>query len=76
MGACCSGYRDVEYVELSTQTLRGGLAGRPLETVDVKNQLLTLLEGTELRWSVIVKTWTIDRFFRDRPVEIIRVTAP
>lgn len=67
---------DVEYVELSTHTLRGGLAGRPLETIDIKNQLCALLEGTDLRWSLIEKTWTIERFFRNRPVEIIRVMAP
>lgn len=67
---------DVEYVELSTQRVRGGLAGRPLEFVDIKDELLILLAKTTLVWTFVQTTWTLDRFFDERPVEALRVSRP
>jgi hypothetical protein len=40
--------RDVEWVEVSTMHIRGGLAGRPRQMIEIKDDILSGLRGTPL----------------------------
>ena len=68
--------RHVERVEVSTNTIKGGLAGRPLQLIDIKDEILQGLEGTRAIWTLQDGTWTMDRFFTDEPVQLIRIANP
>lgn len=68
--------RDVEWVEISTNTIKGGLAGRPLEMVDVKDEILAGLSGTQAIWTLRESTWSKERLFVDEPVQLIRIANP
>lgn len=68
--------RHVERVEVSTSTVKGGLAGRPLQLIDVKDEILPGLKRTPAIWTLQDGTWTMDRFFTDEPVQLIRIANP
>jgi hypothetical protein len=68
--------RDVEWVELSTLLVRGGTAGRPLEFVDIKNDILSALHGTLLPWELRYGTWSIEGLFEGEALEVVRVLNP
>jgi hypothetical protein len=68
--------RDVEWVEISTNTIKGGLAGRPLQLIDVKDEILAALGGTPAIWTIRESTWSKERLFADEPVQLIRIANP
>lgn len=66
----------VEFVEVSTIRLRGGLAGRPLIEADIGNSLVSVLETTRAVWSRTRTTWSVGGLFDEKPVEALRVENP
>ena len=44
--------RDVEWVEVSTSHIKGGMAGRPRQMIDIKDELLPRLRETQLIWEL------------------------
>jgi len=68
--------RDVEWVEVSTSRIKGGIAGRPLEFVDVKDEILAALRGTQLDWELRESTWSVEGIFEDKPVQVLRFVNP
>ena len=68
--------RDVEWVEVSTNRVKGGLRGLPLEMVNVKNETLAGLVETQLCWELRETTWSMDRIFQDEPVQVLRFMNP
>lgn len=68
--------RDVEWVEVSTNRVKGGLRGLPLEMVNVKDEILAGLVGTQLCWELRETTWSMDRIFQDEPVQVLRFMNP
>lgn len=68
--------RDVEWVELSTRLIKGGLAGRPREMLDIKDDLLSQLRGTGVVWELRDSTWSMERVFEEEPVEVVRIRNP
>lgn len=68
--------QDVEWVELSTNLIKGGIAGRPLQMIDVKDEILTGLRDKQLDWKLRDSTWSKERIFEDEPVQVIRVVNP
>ena len=68
-------FRNVEWVDVSTKLVKGGVAGRPRELIEVKGELLEGLRGTTLTWELRASTWSISRVFDTEPVEVIRVTS-
>lgn len=68
--------RDVEWAEISTNTIKGGLAGRPLRLIDVKDEILKGLSGTKAIWTLRESTWSKGKLFTDEPVQLIRVANP
>lgn len=66
---------DVRWVELSTESVKGGLAGVPLQFVDREGEILAGLGG-DLTWECREAVWSLPRFFDARPVRIIRLANP
>jgi hypothetical protein len=69
-------FREVEWVEVSTKRVRGGLAGRPRQTLDIKAELLSALRGTRARWELRESTWSMEGVFAEEPVEVVRILNP
>jgi hypothetical protein len=44
--------RDVEWVEVSAQRVRGGIAGRPRQMLDIQDDLLSALRGMTVTWEL------------------------
>ncbi len=68
--------REVEWVEVSTKVIYGGMGGKPLIFVDVKDEILAGLKETELSWELHETVWSKERIFEDEPVEVVRVLNP
>ncbi|MEO6877946.1 MAG: hypothetical protein ABI205_05655, partial [Gemmatimonadaceae bacterium] len=66
------------WVELSTKDIKGGIAGHPLEFVDIKEELLSKLSRTKVLWELHEGSWSMDGRvrFHNEPVSIIRVSNP
>jgi hypothetical protein len=68
--------RDVEWVEVATCRIKGGMAGLPLQMVDVKDEILARLRGMQLSWELRETTWSRERVFENEPVQVIRFINP
>jgi hypothetical protein len=68
--------REVEWVEFATKRLRGGIAGIPVERIDITEELLAAFRGTNASWELRDSTWSMERLFADEPVQVIRVLNP
>jgi hypothetical protein len=68
--------RHVGWIEISTVRVRGGLAGRPREMIDITEELLPHLRGTSIQWSLRDTTWSIERVFAEEPVRVIHLPNP
>lgn len=67
---------DVEWVEVSLQRIVAGIAGRPMQMVDIKDDVLSELSGTQLIWDVREGTWSIEGILDEEPVQVVRVLNP
>lgn len=68
--------RDVEWVDVSTSRINGGIAGRPRKMIDMKDQILANLRTTQLNWKIQKTTWSIPGIFEEEPTEVIRIANP
>jgi hypothetical protein len=68
--------RDVEWVEVSTMRIKGGMAGRPLQFIDIKDEILAGLQGAQLDWEVRESTWSVQGVFGEEPVQVLRFANP
>ena len=68
--------RDVEWVEVSASRIKGGMAGRPRQMIDAKEDILAGLRGTQLTWKLRESTWSVEGVFEEEPVQVIRVGNP
>jgi hypothetical protein len=64
---------DVEWVELSTKDIFGGMAGRPLRLVDIKDDVISGVREAGLTWDLREGTWSVEGIFDNEPLEIVRV---
>jgi hypothetical protein len=67
---------DVEWVELSTKRIFGGIAGRPLRMVEIKDDVLSVVREAGVTWDLREGTWSVEDVFDDEPVQIVRVLNP
>jgi len=67
---------DVAWVELSTIRVRGGIAGRPREMIDIKATILSALERRQVVWELREGAWSIEGIFHDEPLQLIRIANP
>ncbi|WP_426321963.1 hypothetical protein [Pseudoduganella sp. R-43] len=69
-------FRDVQWIELSTNRIKSGMAGHPLQFVDIKDQILELLRNTGVTWEIRESVWSVPRIFEDQPVQVVRIVNP
>lgn len=68
--------REIQWVEISMSRVKGGIAGHPLQFVDVKDDILPRLHATKVKWALHDTTWSKSRIFENQPVEVVRVMNP
>lgn len=68
--------RGVEWLQLSTVRLLGGVAGRPLTQRDIGPELIAKLSATSVRWELRDTTWTIPGLLDDAAVRVIHIPNP
>jgi hypothetical protein len=68
--------RDVEWVEVSTSRIKGGIAGRPREMIDAKDEILAGLRETQLSWELRESVWSVEGIFEEEPVKVVRIVNP
>ncbi len=68
--------RVIEWVEVSTSGVKGGLAGRPLQFVDRKAEIIAAANETPLHWELRATNWTVERVFDNEPVDVLRFRNP
>jgi hypothetical protein len=68
--------RDVVSVDVSTMRIKGGIAGRPRQMVDIKEEILTGLRALQLKWELRETTWSHPRIFDEEPVQVVRFVNP
>jgi len=68
--------RHVERVEMSTNRVKGGMAGKPLQMIDIKEEMLEGLSETPAIWTLSDGSWSLERIFQDEPVQLVRIANP
>jgi len=68
--------RDIEWVEVSTMRIKGGIAGRPRQMVDAKEEILTGLGAAQLKSEIRNTTWSVQGIFDEEPVQVVRFPNP
>jgi hypothetical protein len=68
--------REIEWIEVSTKHIYGGIAGRPLKLIDVKEEILASLQETQLSWELRESTWSVTRLFEEQPVQVVHFVNP
>jgi hypothetical protein len=68
--------RDIEWVDLSTRRIKGGLAGRPRQMIDATDEIVAALQKTRASWQFHESTWSITGIFEEEPVRVIRIANP
>jgi len=66
----------VEWVEISTSKLKGGLAGRPLERIVVTDEVLSSLREVPAAWELRLTTWSVQGILSLEPVEAVHLPNP
>jgi hypothetical protein len=69
-------FRHVECVQIATARVRGGIAGRRLEFVDIQDDVLANIRATRVMWELHQETWLIDGVFDARPVSVVHIANP
>lgn len=70
-------FLDIEWVEVSTNRIKGGIAGQPRQMIVVKDELLGGLRGAQLDWELRESTWSVAGVFEEEEaVQVVRVVNP
>jgi len=67
--------QDVEWIEVSTSRIKGGIAGRPRQMIDAKDEILACLRGTQLSWELRESVWSVEGVFEEEPVQVVRIVS-
>jgi hypothetical protein len=67
---------DVEWVELSTKRVFGGIAGRPLRMVEIKDDVVSVVREAGVTWELREGAWSVEGIFDNEPLAIVRVMNP
>jgi hypothetical protein len=68
--------RDVEWVELSAKRVRGGMAGRSRQMMDIEDDIVSALRGTSATWELGEGSWSLEGIFDEEAVRVFRVLNP
>jgi hypothetical protein len=70
------GFHEVDWIEISPNVIKGGMAGRPLKMIDVKDEILAGLQEMQICWDLRQTTWSVERLFENMVVEVFRIVNP
>jgi hypothetical protein len=68
--------RHVEWVEIATIRVKGGMRGLPLEMIEITGELLAGLREMPITWDLRQGTWAIQGVFAERPVQVVHISNP
>lgn len=68
--------RHLNWVQLSTVRVRGGIAGRPLEFIDIADQILASVKEHDRTWELPSESWSVQGVFEDEPVKVLHLPNP
>ena len=68
--------RDVEWVDISTSRINGGIGGRSRKIIDMKDEILAGLKNTQFIWEIRESTWTIPGILEEESTQVIRISNP
>jgi hypothetical protein len=68
--------REVEWVELCSLVVRGGVAGRPLEFVDISESLLAAARAVAPAFELRDAPFSVSNRFSARPARVLHFTNP
>lgn len=68
--------RNVEWVELSTRRILGGIGGRPRQMADIEAEIVAALRETQVNWERRESSWSVDGVFDEEPVPVVRIVNP
>lgn len=66
----------VSWVQLMPVQVRGGLAGRPLEFLNIQEEVVAAIQNTPAIWSFREELWSVDRIFESRLGSAIHLANP
>ena len=65
-----------EWVQIAGACVRGGMAGRPLEFVDISNEIVAGLDQLDRTYEIRRESWSISRVFENEPVKVLHLLNP
>jgi len=68
--------RQVEWVEIATMRVKGGMHGLPPEMMDITEDLLSSLREVPIAWDLRQATWAVLGVFAERPVQVVNIANP
>jgi hypothetical protein len=68
--------RDIDWVEVALSRVKGGIAGRPLEIIDRKDEILAAFNEIQMNGELRKTTWSLPGIFEDEPVQVVRFMNP
>jgi hypothetical protein len=68
--------RHVMWVQVMPVLVRGGLAGRPLEFVEMQDEVVASMRGTRALWTLREEQWSVEGLFESRPGLAIHIANP
>ena len=68
--------RQFDWVQLSTITLHGGLAGRPLKFVDISEEILMNAKQLDRPFEIRDELWSMLPLFENQPLKVLHFTNP
>jgi hypothetical protein len=68
--------RQVQWVQIATLRVRGGLAGRPLGFIDIAEQILTSVTLLDCSWELRDESWSVEGIFENEPVRVLHLPNP
>jgi len=68
--------RHIVWVQVMPVRVRGGLAGRPLEFLDIQDEVVARIRGTSAVWALREERWSVEGLFENRPGTAIHIANP
>jgi len=62
---------DVEWVEVSTKSVFGGIAGRPLRLVEIKDDVVSGVREAGVTWDLREGIWSVDGIFDNERLQMV-----
>ena len=65
-----------EWIQIAGARVRGGMAGRPLEFVDIFDEIVAGLNQQDRRYEIRSESWSMPGIFENEPVKVLHLPNP